>query len=158
MCTLEYRCICVRVCTPSYSSPLPVGPQIVHFGMVERVEEAGYYAGILASSFAVAQFLSGPIWGNISDSVGRRPILLAGSLATCVSSLCFGFSQNFPMAVLFRSLAGFLGGAAALWIVAWTFMTCVFVIQFFSPSAGSSPALMCRVHDIFLPCRAVSCP
>jgi MFS family permease len=38
----------------------------------------GLVIGVLMSSFSAMQFIFAPIWGRISDRVGRRPILLVG--------------------------------------------------------------------------------
>src|SRR5271165_4381907 len=38
----------------------------------------GLVLGVLMSSFSAMQFIFAPIWGRISDVVGRKPILLLG--------------------------------------------------------------------------------
>src|SRR5436853_1568434 len=38
----------------------------------------GAVLGVLMASFSFMQFIFAPIWGRISDRVGRRPILLIG--------------------------------------------------------------------------------
>ncbi len=41
-----------------------------------NLSQAAIWGGVLATSYAVMQFLFGPIIGSLSDRYGRRPILL----------------------------------------------------------------------------------
>src|SRR5262249_26010459 len=50
----------------------------------------GLLLGVLLSSFSAMQFLFAPLWGRVSDRVGRRPILLLGLAASAVFYTLFG--------------------------------------------------------------------
>ncbi|GLA29232.1 hypothetical protein AnigIFM63604_005605 [Aspergillus niger] len=67
-------------------------------------------AGILQGSFTAAQFLTAVWWGRLADAewMGRKRVLLIGSLGTCLSCLGFGFSRSFVAAAVFRTLGGVL--------------------------------------------------
>ncbi|KAI8058396.1 major facilitator superfamily domain-containing protein [Syncephalis plumigaleata] len=80
------------------------------FHMTDNQKEIGYYVGLLASSFAVAQCVSGLPWGYLSDRIGRRPVIMAGLLGTTVCSLLFGLSTSFAWAMSVRIMAGLLNG------------------------------------------------
>ncbi|KAI5806315.1 major facilitator superfamily domain-containing protein [Geopyxis carbonaria] len=67
-------------------------------------------AGIIASSFAASQCITGMLWGRLSDRIGRKPCILLGLIGTCLSVLGFGFSQNFTQALCFRIAGGCLNG------------------------------------------------
>jgi MFS family permease len=86
-----------------------VGFMIVDFGLADE-KSTGYYAGLVASSFFIAQFSSSVFWGKMSDKYGRRPILLTGGVGSLISNLAFGFSFNLIWAVISRSLSGLLNG------------------------------------------------
>src|SRR3989442_15271825 len=50
----------------------------------------GVLLGALMASFSAMQFVFAPIWGRVSDRVGRRPILLLGLAASAVFYTLFG--------------------------------------------------------------------
>lgn len=77
-----------------------------------EVDEAdiGLYVGLIASSFALAQFATNFLWGWLSDRVGRKPIVLTGTLLTAVCFIAFGFSRRLWHAVLIQLLMGLVNG------------------------------------------------
>src|SRR5438270_6968126 len=54
----------------------------------------GLILGLLMSSFSAMQFLFAPIWGRLSDRVGRRPILLLGLTGSVVFYALFGVASE----------------------------------------------------------------
>jgi DHA1 family tetracycline resistance protein-like MFS transporter len=54
----------------------------------------GAIVGLLMASFSAMQFLFAPLWGRISDRVGRRPILLVGLAGSVVCYTVFGFASD----------------------------------------------------------------
>lgn len=50
--------------------------------------------GLLMASFSAMQFLFAPMWGSLSDRVGRRPILILGLLGSTFSYTLFGFASS----------------------------------------------------------------
>ena len=69
-----------------------------------------FYAGLVASCFSLAQFISSFVWGGLSDRKGRRPILLIGMLGNAITAPLFGLAPNYTLAVIFRSLSGLING------------------------------------------------
>jgi multidrug resistance protein len=65
--------------------------------------------GLLATSFSLMQFIFAPIWGRVSDRVGRRPIILLGLLGSCLSYLAFGLANTLTALFAARIFAGFAG-------------------------------------------------
>src|SRR5438552_18185100 len=49
--------------------------------------------GLIIASFFVAQLISAPLWGRVSDHYGRRPALLIGLSASTVAFFVFGFAN-----------------------------------------------------------------
>ncbi|CAK3822118.1 related to MFS transporter [Lecanosticta acicola] len=82
---------------------------VLHFGIGDP-SNAPFYAGVLISSFSLAESLSGMFWGGLSDKLGRKPVLIMGCCGTIISLLVVGFSVNFRMALFARFLGGALNG------------------------------------------------
>lgn len=57
---------------------------------------AGAVLGLLMASFSAMQFVFAPIWGRISDRIGRRPILLVGLTGSVLFYLLFGYASDLP--------------------------------------------------------------
>ncbi len=58
----------------------------------------GAILGALFSIFSLMQFVLAPIWGRISDRVGRRPILLIGLAGSVAFYTLFGYASDLPAA------------------------------------------------------------
>ncbi|MBD3664236.1 TCR/Tet family MFS transporter [Sulfitobacter aestuariivivens] len=59
---------------------IPVMPDLIQEVHGGTLAQAALWGGILSTSFAVMQFLFGPVLGGLSDRFGRRPILLISTL------------------------------------------------------------------------------
>ncbi|HEY7328788.1 MAG TPA: MFS transporter [Gemmataceae bacterium] len=59
---------------------------------------AGAVLGLLMASFSAMQFIFAPIWGRISDRIGRRPILLVGLTGSVLFYILFGYASDLPEA------------------------------------------------------------
>ena len=75
-----------------------------------REGQVGLYVGLIASSFALAQFATNFCWGWLSDRVGRKPVVLTGTLLTAVCFIAFGFCRTLWQAVLVQVLMGLVNG------------------------------------------------
>lgn len=73
-------------------------------------EKVSMYVGMVTSSFAFAECISGIFWGRLSDRIGRKTVLLGGLFGTGLSMILFGFARNLPMALVARALGGLLNG------------------------------------------------
>lgn len=75
-----------------------------HFGASPLV------VGLLASSFAVCQLISGPILGRASDRLGRKPVLLVSQCGTLAAFLMLGFANSLTMLFIGRIIDGLTAG------------------------------------------------
>ncbi len=53
-------------------------------------DENGLLIGLLMASFSAMQFLWAPVWGRLSDRIGRRPVLMIGLAGSVVFYALFG--------------------------------------------------------------------
>ena len=87
---------------------------LVGFGIVMPVlpfyaREFGASAsllGLLLTCHAAAQFVFAPLWGRLSDRVGRRPVLLATIAGTALSLLALGLAPSLPWLFAARIFGG----------------------------------------------------
>src|SRR5678810_654222 len=49
-----------------------------------------FVGALLGSVYSLMQFLFVPIWGRLSDRVGRRPVLVWSVFASCLAMLGLG--------------------------------------------------------------------
>lgn len=93
---------------------LTVFLDLLGFGMV--IPLLTYYAlqfdaspvevTLLMACYSLAQFLFTPLWGALSDRVGRRPVMLVSVAATAVGLAAFAASDALWMLFVFRTLHG----------------------------------------------------
>ena len=84
---------------PFYALNLNVSPQLI---------------GLIIASFSMAQLLSAPLWGRVSDRYGRRPALLIGLTAAAISYVVFGFANSFWLLLGSRVIQGAGGGTTGV--------------------------------------------
>jgi MFS family permease len=72
--------------------------------------QIGVYVGTIASAYALAQFLTNFFWGWLSDRIGRKPVILTGTLLTAACFVAFGFCKTLWQAVLVQVLMGLVNG------------------------------------------------
>jgi DHA1 family tetracycline resistance protein-like MFS transporter len=75
----------------------------------ERFGGSALTVGLLGTSFSLMQFIFAPMWGRLSDRIGRRPVILVGLFGSFVSYLAFGFANTLPLLFVSRSFAGVAG-------------------------------------------------
>ncbi len=68
--------------------------------------------GFLLASYSVMNVLCAPLWGRLSDKIGRKPVLLVGILGLAMSFLWFGVAGSLWQLFAARLLGGALGAAA----------------------------------------------
>src|SRR6476646_8966148 len=57
------------------------------------LKEHGWQIGALMASFSLMQFLFAPLWGRLSDRIGRRPVLIVGLLGSVAFYTLFGIAS-----------------------------------------------------------------
>lgn len=98
---------------------IPVLPALI--GSVGQVSlgEAAIIGGWMAAGYSLAQFVSGPFLGNLSDRFGRRPLLLLAIFGLGLDFLLHALAPTLAWLFFGRLLAGFCG---ASWVIANAFI------------------------------------
>lgn len=60
----------------------------------KHFEADGKTLGLLMASFSAMQFLFAPLWGRVSDRVGRRPVLILGLAGSAFFYALFGYCTS----------------------------------------------------------------
>ncbi|MFN3972135.1 MAG: TCR/Tet family MFS transporter [Gemmobacter sp.] len=84
----------------------PVMPQLIEDVTGGTLADAALWGGILAASYAVAQFLFGPLIGALSDRFGRRPVLLVSLAVMAASYLTMALAPTIWLLLTARIVAG----------------------------------------------------
>lgn len=74
----------------------------------------GLWVGILVSAYSLAQLLSAPLWGRVSDRYGRRPALLVSLTAAAAAYVVFAFATSLWVLLLSRLVQGAGGGTVGV--------------------------------------------
>jgi DHA1 family tetracycline resistance protein-like MFS transporter len=92
-------------------------PLLPRYAETMRASDAAI--GLLMASFSAMQFLFAPLWGRLSDRVGRRPVLLLGLFGSVLSYTLFAVADTLALLFASRVAAGVFGatiGAAQAYI------------------------------------------
>jgi len=74
-----------------------------------RYGASPFVVGLLMAIFALAQMIAAPLWGRVSDRLGRRPVILISQALAAVAYVVFAFAPS----VLFLLLSRFLQGVGS---------------------------------------------
>lgn len=90
---------------------IPVLPNLLAEMNHISINEASKYGGYLLFSFALAQFVFSPVMGNLSDQLGRRPVLLFSLLGFGIDYIILAFAPSYGWLLVGRIIAGITGAS-----------------------------------------------
>ncbi len=101
---------------------MAVAIDLIGFGVVfpilpvyaRRFHVSSATATGLVSAFAAATFLFSPIWGRVSDRIGRKPVLVLSLVGTCVGSLLTGLAGGIALLYVGRVVDGISGASVSV--------------------------------------------
>lgn len=104
--------------TPLLVLFLTVFIDLIGFGMVipflsfyaREYGASGIVVGAVVGIYSIMQFFFAPVWGRLSDRIGRRPVILISLTASCLGYFLFALSRSLTLLFLSRIIAG-AGGA-----------------------------------------------
>ena len=89
---------------------LPVMPGLLREVTGGDLSQAALWGGILATTFAVMQFLFGPVLGNLSDRFGRRPVLLTSLAVMAADYVVMALAGSLALLFAGRIVGGITAG------------------------------------------------
>jgi multidrug resistance protein len=88
-----------------FSMLIPILPYFVtHFGA------APFAVGLLFATFSLCQLIAGPIWGNLSDRLGRKAVLIISQIGATIGWAMLAFAGNLMWVFIARIVEGASGG------------------------------------------------
>ena len=85
---------------------MPVMPDLIREVGGSSLAQAAIWGGILSTSFAVMQFLFGPLLGRLSDVFGRRPVLLISLVVMAADYLVMSVAGTIWLLLIGRVVGG----------------------------------------------------
>jgi multidrug resistance protein len=88
-----------------FSILIPIMPYYVqHFGA------SIIMVGVLFSTFGLCQFVAGPVWGNVSDRIGRKAVLIISQVGATIGWVMLAFAPTLAWVFAARIVEGISGG------------------------------------------------
>ncbi|UWR81547.1 MFS transporter [Phaeobacter inhibens] len=87
----------------------PIMPDLMLRVGAQSTAEGALWSGIMMSAYAAAMFLFGPIVGSLSDSYGRRPVLILALVTLTIDYVIMALAQTYWMLLVGRVIAGMAG-------------------------------------------------
>jgi len=84
---------------------IPVLPGLVGELTHSQTDQA-FWFGVTTFAFSIANFVSAPMLGALSDAYGRRPVLLIGFSGLAISFLSTAFVTSMPVLIVIRLIGG----------------------------------------------------
>lgn len=85
---------------------LPVMPDLIREVATGDLAQAAIWGGVLSTAFAVMQFLFSPMVGSLSDSVGRRPVLLVSLIVMALDYVVMAVAGSIWLLLAGRIVGG----------------------------------------------------
>ncbi|MFO1128311.1 MAG: MFS transporter [Rhodospirillales bacterium] len=95
--------------------------ELIGFGVIipllpfygEHFHATPAVVGLLMASYSLAQFVTAPFWGQLSDRVGRRPVLMASLAGAASSYVALAFADHLWVLFAARIFGGGMAGGIA---------------------------------------------
>ncbi len=99
---------------PFYAKEMNGTGYVFHVLKALHMSGDGAVVSLLIACFAIAQLVSAPAWGRVSDRIGRRPALMIGLGASTVAYVIFAYSQDLDWLFFSRLVQGAGGGTVGV--------------------------------------------
>ncbi|MDF2371755.1 MAG: TCR/Tet family MFS transporter [Rhizobiaceae bacterium] len=87
----------------------PILPKLIQSFEGGDISSAAFHFGLIATVYALAQFLFSPLMGNLSDAFGRRPILLISQAGLAIDYVFLAIAPDYWWLFAARMISGMFG-------------------------------------------------
>ena len=91
----------------------PVMPDLLEELTGQGLAGAAVWGGVLGTSYAAMQFLFGPVIGNLSDAIGRRPVMLTALLVMTLDYVLLALAPTITLILVGRLIGGIMAATHA---------------------------------------------
>ena len=88
---------------------IPVMPALINEVSSASISDAAWWGGLLGSTYALMQFLCGPLLGNLSDRFGRRPVLIISLVFMGLDYFLIAIAPSLWLLFIARVVSGITG-------------------------------------------------
>lgn len=93
-----------------YVSVFPIPPSAARLGAwLGLADVAPLFVGAIQTAYSLCQLVFAPLWGRLSDRVGRRPVLITTMAGFTIAWALFAFASSMWWLLVARALAGVFG-------------------------------------------------
>ena len=110
---LTFILLSVFIDSVGFGIIIPSLPSVIMQLTGVTLSQAADWGGYLMAVYALLQFFMAPIFGNLSDRIGRRPVLLASLAAFGADFLLTGLAKTMTWLFIGRAVAGVFGASFA---------------------------------------------
>lgn len=104
--TLTFIFITVALDMLSFGIIVPILPKLILEFEKGNSSDAATIFGIFGTVFAIMQFIFAPLLGSLSDSIGRRPVILISNLGLGLDYILMALANSLPLLFVGRIIAG----------------------------------------------------
>ncbi len=97
----------------AFSFVFPFLPLYIQSLGITDTTEAAQWAGVAVAATALSMSVVQPIWGNLADRYGRRPMVLRSMIGAAVTISLMGLVSSVPQLVFLRFVQGIVSGTLA---------------------------------------------
>ena len=105
---------CVLIVMVGFGIALPVMPLYVErlaLASGSTPGSAAFHIGMITAAYPLTQLVFAPLWGRLSDRIGRRPLVVVGIAGFAVTQALFGIASGLALLYGARIVGGALSSA-----------------------------------------------
>lgn len=107
---LAVCCFGSFVTVAAMSQIAPILPLYIEHLGIHEVDAVERWSGLIFGATFLVSAIAAPLWGNLADKYGRKPMLLRASMGMAIAAILMAFAQNVYQLLGIRLLMGAVSG------------------------------------------------